>query len=646
MPLHQTLPELFEHNVSRFASNVMVLQKEGAAYAGVTYAEIRSAVHRCAAGLMSLGIRRGDRLALISEGRKEWVVSELGILYAGGINVPISVKIDEPSELAFRLQHAGCRGVLVSGAHSRKVFGIIAQLPLCERIILLDGVDGNHTPPSVAVTGFDDLLARGEEFLGKNGAEFESVWKGVKGSDPANICYTSGTTADPKGIVLTHLNYTANIAQGTALYPLPPHSSTLLILPWDHAFAHTCGIYALASTGGSFGCVQLGKTPMETLRNIPVNIREIRPTFLLSVPALAKNFRKGIEKGVRDKGPVARMLFRAALATAYSYQGATGGREKGAGWRALLSPLVRLFDAILFSRIRENFGGRLEYFIGGGALLDIELQRFFYAIGMPMYQGYGLTEAAPVLSSNTPEHHKLGSSGILVPDIELKICDEKGNALPAGTKGEIVVRGANVMAGYWENPRATGEALRGGWLYTGDLGYLDAEGFLYVLGREKSLLISQDGEKYSPEGIEETIVENSRYIDQLMLYNDHSPATVALLVPNREGLRAWMSQHGHDPNTPAGQDAVLQLLKGEIDAYRAGGRHGGIFPERWLPSAFALLDQPFTEQNRLLNSTLKMVRGRIAEQYRERITGLFSGPGSIFSEQNRSAVAALGGENG
>ncbi len=297
---------------------------------------------------------------------------------------------------------------------------------------------------------------------------------------------------------------------------------------------------------------------------------------------------------------------------------------------------------MLFRKVRANFGGRLEYFVGGGALLDIDLQRFFYAIGIPMYQGYGLTEAAPVISSNTPRRHKLGSSGPLAPDLELRVCDGDGRPLPAGAKGEIVVRGENVMLGYWRNEKATAEALRDGWLHTGDLGYLDRDGFLYVLGREKSLLIGHDGEKYSPEGIEETLVEHSRFLDQVMLHNSQSPATVALVVPNREALLAWMRHHDLRPDSEGAQDAALRLLEGEVDAFRAGGKHAGMFPERWLPSTFAVLEEPFTEQNRFLNSSLKMVRGRIEEHYRGRIAELHRPDGAnVCNPKNRAAIGRL-----
>jgi long-chain acyl-CoA synthetase len=631
-----TLPALFEASVERFAGNILVWEKRDGAWQGTTYGEMRALVHRCAAGLLDLGLEKGDRVALISEGRREWPVSELGILYAGGINVPISVKIEELAELRFRLAHSGCRMVIASGAQARKVLSIRSDLPGLETLILLDD-PGEPVPNSVC---FGKLLERGDVLLAQHPDRLAASWRSLSGADPANICYTSGTTADPKGIVLTHRNYTANIEQGVAMYPLPPTSVTLLILPWDHAFGHTCGIYALSSTGGSFACVQVGKSPMETLRNIPVNIKEVRPTFLLSVPALAKTFRKGIEKGVRDKGPVAWTLFRAAVATAIAYNGQ--GIDRGRGVRGLLKPLVALFDAVLFKKIRANFGGRLEYFVGGGALLDIELQRFFFAIGMPMYQGYGLTEAAPVISANTPQRHKLGSSGPIVPNLEIRISDEKGDEVPVGEQGQIVVKGENVMVGYWENAKATAETIRDGWLYTGDLGCLDRDGFLHVHGREKSLLIGHDGEKYSPEGIEETLVQHSRYIDQVLLHNNQSPATVALIVPNREAIVSWMAHHGHASDTVVGQDAALRLLKGEIDAYRPGGKHAGMFPERWLPSTFAVLEESFTEQNRFLNSTLKMVRGRIEETYRDRVVELHGTEGTnVCTAKNREAIRRL-----
>jgi long-chain acyl-CoA synthetase len=634
MPAFQrTLPQLFEDSAARYAANVMMWEKTGDRYEGTTYRDIQQLVHACGAGLVAMGIRRGDRVALISEGRNAWVIAELGILYAGAINVPLSVKIEEPSELRFRLGHSGCRMMFVSGAQVQKIRQVRQDLPELERVIVLDG----PTRTEEGELSFAELLERGRTFLGASRAEFDTRWQTVAEHDPANICYTSGTTADPKGIILTHRNYTANVEQASALLPIPASYVSVLILPWDHAFAHTAGVYTLIRNGASMASVKLGKTPMETLKNVPAAIREARPTFLLSVPALAKNFQKSIEKGVREKGPRVERFFRHALDVAYTCNGVGWDRGRGATLARKLQ--YKLYDLLLFRKIRSGFGGRLRFFIGGGALLDLEVQRFFYAIGIPMLQGYGLTEATPIISANVPSRHKLGSSGSVVPGLDIRICDEAGTSLPVGTLGEIVVRGENVMAGYWRNEEATREALRDGWLYTGDLGHLDHDGFLYVLGRVKSLLIGHDGEKYSPEGIEEALVGKLRYIDQVMLYNNQSPYTVAFVVPNRDSLLKDLDGQGLSPRTESGLVAALRKIETDIARFQANGDLAGQFPTRWLPSAVAILGEGFTEQNHLLNSTLKMVRGQIVSRYRDRLDQLFTPQGrDICNPANRAVI--------
>jgi len=616
MPV-RTLPQLFEDSVRQYPDRILIWEKKADRYEGTTYSRMRALVHEFAAGLMRLGLKKGDRVALIAEGRNDWIMSELGILFSGAVNVPVSVKIEELADLKFRLSHSGCRMAVVSRSQVGKIRRIKNDLAALEKTILLDREPCSEPDEVFA----EDVRDQGKKALAENPAAFESVWQSVGENDPANICYTSGTTADPKGIVLTHRNYTANVEQAQSLVPFPPHYVSLIILPWDHAFAHTCGIYTVMKGGAALASIQPGKTLLETLKNVPVNIREIRPHFLLSVPSLAKSFRRSIEKSIRDKGPAAEALFRKAMTAAYRYNG--DGWNRGKGLKALQKPLLLFYDKVLFRKIREGFGGRLEFFVGGGALLDIELQRFFYAVGIPMFQGYGLTEAAPVISANSREFHKLGSSGRVAPGIDIRICDDHGNALPAGKSGEIVIRGENVMAGYWKNEKASREAIREGWLYTGDLGYLDADGFLYVKGRMKSLLIANDGEKYSPEEIEEAIAENSPYVDQVMLYNDQSPFTVALVVPNKEAVLRRLQELGLSCRTPEGQEAALKLIEDAIADFREGGRFPSLFPPRWLPSAVGVLGEGFTEQNGFLNSTLKMVRGKIAEYYRSRIDDLF-----------------------
>jgi long-chain acyl-CoA synthetase len=635
--MQRTLPSFFENCVNKYSDNVFLWEKTNTKYAGLKYSAMRELIHKFAAGLMSIGIEKGDRLALISEGRSYWIASELGILFTGAINVPITTKIEELNDLKFRLVHSGCKMVVVSRYQAEKVRKIKNDLPDLERIILLDEIDRLDSDEIY----FTEVLAAGEKFLASNRKRFDERWKSLNENDYANICYTSGTTADPKGIILTHRNYTANVEQCVEMLYLPQEYRNLLILPWDHAFAHTAGVYLLMSHGASIAAVQQGKTPMETLKNIPQNIKEIKPSFMYSVPALAKNFRKNIEKGISEKGSKVEKLFNKALKIAYDYN--ADGWNKGKGKRKLLKPMFMLYDKLIFSKIRENFGGKLEFFIGGGAALDVELQRFFYAIGIPMFQGYGLTEAAPVISTNTPLIHKLGTSGTILPGIEVQIRDENDKSLPAGVQGEICVKGENVMVGYWKNENATRQALKNGWLYTGDIGYLDEDGYLNVLGRIKSLLIGNDGEKFSPEGIEESITEQSEFVDQIMLYNSQSPYTVALLVPNKEALLKWAKKHNVLHHTPEGQKAILNLLDGEIAKFKSGGPFAREFPERWIPSAVAVLGEAFTEENKFMNSTLKMVRGKITDFYKNRIDYLYTPEGkNICNHQNMTIISRIG----
>lgn len=630
----RTIVELFETSVSKFSSNIYLWEKKKGTFEGTTYQQTRDLVMRFGAGLVALGLKKGDRVGLISEGRNAWIISELGILYAGGINVPLSVKLDSASELTFRLAHSGSRMIIVSKAHASKVEEIRNELPGLEKVIYLDGKD-NAGANDVT---YDQVLALGDAYLKTNKATFDAIWQSIQPNDIANISYTSGTTADPKGIMLSQLNYAANVVQANTLMEITQDWKTLALLPWDHAFAHTACLYCFMYNGASIAALEQGKTPMETLKNIPKNINEVKPSVMMSVPALAKNFRKGIEANIRAKGPTVEKLFNHALKIAYKYNGY--GWDRGKGLKAVYKPLLSLYDTILFKKIREGFGGNIKLFIGGGALLDIELQRFFYAIGMPMCQGYGLSEASPVISSNALHAIKFGSSGRLVKYMELKICDTDGRELPQGEKGEIVVKGDNVMVGYWNNPKATADTIKDGWLYTGDMGYMDKDGFLYVLGRFKSLLIGSDGEKFSPEGIEEALVDQSPFIEQCMLYNNQNAWTSGMIVPNMPAIRRELDKRGIKAGTEQAVTETLKIIQGEVDAYKAGGKFANSFPERWLPASIAVLPEAFTEQNQLLNSTMKMVRGKIVDRYQKELEYLYTPEAkNIHNKMNVEAVA-------
>ena len=629
----RTIIELFETSVAKFPNNIYLWEKQNGKYEGTTYRQCQDLVFRFGAGLLAIGLQKGDRVGLISEGRNAWIISELGILYAGGINVPLSVKLDAGNELKFRLAHSGCKMIIVSKGHASKVEEIRNELPDLEKVIYLDE---KENPGANDIT-YNQVLALGDEYLKSNREDFEAIYKSVMPDDVANISYTSGTTADPKGIMLTQLNYAANVVQSNTLMDITEDWKTLALLPWDHAFAHTGCLYCFMYNGASIASSEVGKTPIETLKNIPKNIKEVQPNVMMSVPALAKNFRKNIESGIRQKGPIIEKLFNHALKIAYKYNGF--GWDRGKGTRVMYKPLLNFYDRILFKKIREGFGGNLQLFIGGGALLDIELQRFFYAIGILMCQGYGLSEASPVISSNALHAIKFGSSGKFVKHMELKICDLDGNELPQGEKGEIVVKGDNVMKGYWNNPKASAETVKDGWLFTGDMGYIDNDGFLYVLGRFKSLLIGSDGEKFSPEGIEEALVDQSPFFDQCMLYNNQNAYTVGMIVPNMPAINREVEKRGLKTGTDKAFAEALKIIQHEFDEYRAGGKYADSFPERWLPTTITILPEAFTEQNHLLNSTMKMVRGKISEYFNDELEFLYTPEAkNIVNQRNLDAL--------
>lgn len=633
--MRPTIIDLFNASVEKYAKNPFLWEKKTDKFEPTSYEDTKQQTCLLAAGLIDLGIKFGDKVALLSEGRNDWIIGELGILHTGAVNVPLSIKLEEKSDLIFRLKHSESKYIMVSGGQLKKIRDIVAELPLLEKVIVFDEQE-NYEKPEISLK---EIKENGRKLLEKHPEIVSEAAKKIKADDYANISYTSGTTADPKGILLTHRNYTANVEQAMTLISIPPTYRTLIILPLDHCFAHVAGFYSFMAYGASVGTVQTGKTGMETLKNIPINIKELKPHLLLSVPSLAKNFRKNIETSIKKQGKLTQWLFDSGMKMAYSYN--KEGYNKGQGLQKLKKPVLALYDKILFSKVRQAFGGELEFFVGGGALLDIELQRFFYAIGIPMYQGYGLSEATPIISANGVKHHKLGSSGYLVTPMELKICDNDGKELPNFEKGEIVIKGENVMAGYYKNEKTTAETIVDGWLHTGDMGYMDNDGFLYVVGRFKSLLISSDGEKYSPEGIEESLADGSKYIEQVILYNNQNNYTSALLVPNIELLKAYVKYKQKDWDSQEGKKLALDKIQREINEYKKGGKNEGLFPERWLPAAIAVIAEAFSEKNGLMNSSMKIIRGKVEQRYENKIKYLYESADAknIVNDENLKELA-------
>ena len=631
-----TIIDFVEKYVAKYAKNPYLWEKnlDTNVWEPTTYEETLAKAKRIAAGLMALGVQKGEKVSYLSEGRDMWVIGELGVLYAGAVNVPLSIKLGETNDLVFRVKHSDSKYIITSKFQLPKIRAILPECPMVEKVIIFDEVPDKKENEMY----ISEIMAMGDEFLAKNEEMFIQRYKSIEPDDYANISYTSGTTADPKGILLTHRNYTANVEQAHSVIGVDETDKMLIIIPLDHCFAHVAGMYTMMSYGASFGTVPSGKSGKEALRNISPSIQELKPNVMLSVPTLAKNFKKSIEGTIARKGKTVERLYNFALKNAIAYN--KEGYNKGTEFLDIFrKPLMLLFDKIIFKAVREGLGGQMKFFVGGGALLDIDLQRYYYAIGIPMYQGYGLSEATPIISANSPAKHIFGSSGKVVSPMEIKILDADGVEQPFGSKGEICIKGENVMAGYWKNPKATADTIVDNWLHTGDMGYMRDAEMLYVVGRFKSLLIAADGEKYSPEGIEENLVESSKYIDGAILHNSQDPYTIALITPNKEALKAYAKGLGLDPASEEAKVKMLELLQDEVNIYRKGGRLFGAFPERWLPAAVCVLPEPWTEQNHFLNSSMKVVRGRVEEAYKANMEFAYTPEGkNIVNEMNLASL--------
>lgn len=611
-----TIIDFVEQYTAKYGDETFLREKVDGVWKETSFNATREEAHIFAAGFMSMGLEKGDKVALISEGRNYWIFSELGILYAGAVNVPLSFKLESDTDLTFRINHSDARFVIASQTQIDKIRRVIDRCPKVEKVIVMDPIELKDGEIYIG-----DIRAAGKEYLKEHQDLLLERMASVGPDDYANISYTSGTTADPKGILLTHRNYTANVDQALSVISIDRGDVMLIILPLDHCFAHVAGFYVMMKCGGSIATVPCGKSTVSLLKNIPTAIKEVRPHVLLSVPTLSRNFKKSFDNAIKKSGSFVEKLYEFGIKNAETYNREYYNAGKPCWKMWWRKPINAVIDKLVFSKVREGFGGRIKFFVGGGALLDIELQRYYCAIGMPVFQGYGLSEATPVICSNSMGHARFGSSGRVVKPMDIKICDEDGKEIPNGETGEIVIRGENVMAGYWKNPEATAKTIVDGWLHTGDRGYICKEDpeYLYVTGRFKSLLIASDGEKYSPEGYEDSLADGSKFIETSMLYNNQSPYTVVLVIPNKTLLAEEVKKAGLDPGSLEGKKAQLSIIKEEVDAYRPGGRRAGMFPERWLPASVIVGDTPFTEQNGMLNTTMKMVRGKVEKFYADRI---------------------------
>ena len=605
-----------------------------------------------AASLVRLGFNRGDNIAIISEGRPSWVIGEFGILKAGCAAVPLSTKLTE-EEIIFRLDHSESKALLVSennfqkaaqairGIGSKPVLVLISPRNQHLEELVSSYMAAEPSPGKNKPLFYDDLIAEGGKLLAESNyrEKLAAIEKTITADDTVTICYTSGTTGNPKGIMLTHRNYLHNAANALEVVRVEKGWKSLIMLPLDHSFAHTVGLYAFLIRGMCMYFPDSQGGSLAALRNLPKNLVEVNSDLLLTVPALSGNFMKKMIHGVSEKGGFINGLFKAGLKA--------GIARAGNGYNKPPFP-VRLknyfpwavANALIFPKLRAFFGKDIKFCIGGGALLEIKQQEFFNAIGAPVYQGYGLTENSPIICSNSAAKHKFGTSGVIIPNLDVRIMKGRNTECAIGEIGEIVTRGDSVMKGYYRNPEATAETLVDGWLWSGDLGYRDADGFLVVTGREKALLIAADGEKYSPETIEEAVINTSAFVNQIMAYNEQCKYTSALVTLNADELKRALNEQSLPADTDEDLDRIIELIRNDILAFTKQGDYSGI-PAQWRPASFAIIPGAFDESSGLVNSTLKLVRYKAKAFYIDRINELYSGAADPCLPGNREALRKI-----
>lgn len=620
----RTIVHLLSQAAITYKDQRYVSRKTDKGWESLTYSEVKQNVDYLAAYYLDLGFKPKQNFAILSEGSPMWVMGEYSVLAINSVSVPLSVKL-LPEEIPFRLNHSNVQGVFTSKNHLTKVLSILDQVDNKEMKIIFMDEDFEYFEIEMKKAGIDpergvlfwEALRKGKELLPGYQDQLDEIKNDIDEHDIVNISYTSGTTGNPKGIMLTHLNYYSNAADGISVFKLRENFRTLVILPVDHAFAHTVALYgALFKALDLFFLDTRGGTA-NAIKNIPINLKEVKPQFLLTVPALSGNFIQKMKEGVKEKGGFVNGIFERGLKAGFVRNG-DGFTKPGVLTQMTTWFSDKLASSLIYGKLGDVFGGELEFMVGGGALLDIKQQQFYKAIGTPIFQGYGLTEAAPIISSNTPFRHKMGTSGNVMPGVTCKIMRNDHEEADINEIGEIVIQGENVMKGYYKNPEASGLALRDGWLWTGDLAYYDNDRFLVVTGRNKALLISEDGEKYSPEGIEEAIVNCSSIFTHVMLYNNQNRFTTAVVSLDPAKKSMIMKGSG---------EKAYELVKEQFMAFMDDPTYKTVFQKKWIPKVFFIAPEPFTEDNFMVNSTLKMVRYKILESYKPQIDIMYGPKG-------------------
>ncbi len=590
----ETLRDLFEHVTTAHRGRKRLLRaKRGGKWVDLSTEEFATRVRRLAAGLVSRGVRPGDMVALYSENRPEWHILDFACHLTGAVLVPLYPNLIA-DQIAYIVRDAGARWLFVSGSKMLPAAAEAAERVGDVRLVLFD-------PPGAAADGVElaaTLESEGKSWLRRHRRDADPFHR-PRPEDLASLIYTSGTTGDPKGVMLTHRNFASNFTDALSGFDIGPHDVVLSFLPLSHVFERTVD-YALFARGAQICYV-------EAIERVPTRLLEVRPTIMVSVPRLFERSYIKIVSKLQQESGVKRRLIDWALATARRYKEAEwSGRRPGPALRAQYALARRR----VFGKILERLGGRLRFSVSGGAPLSREVAEFFDMIGLPIYQGYGLTESSPVISVNTPSANRLGSVGRPIPNVEVKIAED----------GEILTRGPHVMKGYYNRPEATAEAIDAdGWLHTGDVGYLDADGFLFITDRKKDIIVTSGGKNIAPQPIEGRL-QATPYIANAVLIGDNLPYLTALVVPNFENLEAYYAERGEpglDHGEMARREETHRLIEEAIREVNADlAQHEKV-------RRFTVLDREFSLAEGEITPTLKVRRRVVAERYRDLIEGMY-----------------------
>ncbi|KAF0152612.1 MAG: Long-chain acyl-CoA synthetase [Ignavibacteria bacterium] len=597
----KTISQLFQIMTMEFGKGKerpALKYKSGEQWIGVSYDELLRQTELLALGLASMGVKRGDKIAIIAENRPEWAYSDFAVLGLGAADVPL-YPISTSETIEFCVNNSESVGIIVSNKFQlNKVLKVRGN---CKTLRFIVVMNNDERGSEKDVFTFADLQAKGIEFQKSNSSHFVESMNLCQENDLCTIIYTSGTTGEPKGVVLTHKNIISNVKGAHEVFDIGESDSFLSFLPLCHIFERMAGYYTAFSAGSMIAYA-------ESIEKVAQNLKEVQPTIMTAVPRLFERIYSKIKRNVDSQPEKKQKIFNWAIELGKEYQ---VSRKSGHPVPIFLTLKRKLADKLVYHKLREATGGNLRFFISGGAALSRELGQFFEAVGILIIEGYGLTESSPVLSCNRLNDYKFGTVGKPYPGVEIKIAKD----------GEILAYGPNIMQGYYKNKRETEETIKDGWLHTGDIGVFDAEGFLIITDRKKHLFKTSGGKYIAPTPIENMFLA-SKFIDQFILIGDRRMFLSALIVPDYEALKEYADANRiqyKDVEELVEMKQIYELLEKDLDQFQKKLANF----ER--VRKFAILDKPFTIETGELTPSLKIKRKVIEERYKDLIEDMYKG---------------------